>query len=209
MTRLILVRHGNTFEADEKIVWAGARTDLPLTKAGQSQALQMGLTLKAKAVLPDRFLAGPLLRTREHAETLAQTLGFGNAIEIDEDLLEIDYGLWEGLSTEEIEARGGKAELDAWNQKAAWPTIPGWSPSPEALERNIKTLLDRFRDDRQDQTAVLVTSNGIMRFFARALAHSPEQTKVWTGHYCILDHLDGQWRYAAWNLPPDRSHQAL
>jgi probable phosphoglycerate mutase len=36
--RLILIRHGNTFEAGQKAVWVGARSDLPLTMAGEAQA---------------------------------------------------------------------------------------------------------------------------------------------------------------------------
>ena len=36
--RLILVRHGNTFEAGQKCVKVGSKTDMPLTAQGLRQA---------------------------------------------------------------------------------------------------------------------------------------------------------------------------
>jgi broad specificity phosphatase PhoE len=36
-------------------------------------------------------------------------------------LNEIDYGLWEGLSTEQITAKW-PAEYEEWNDQAVWPT---------------------------------------------------------------------------------------
>ena len=42
---LLLARHGNTFNKGDKIVWVGARTDLPLTAKGREQALALGQAL--------------------------------------------------------------------------------------------------------------------------------------------------------------------
>ena len=39
---LLLARHGNTFEPSDKVVWVGARTDLPLTSMGREQAAALG-----------------------------------------------------------------------------------------------------------------------------------------------------------------------
>ena len=111
MTRLILIRHGNTFEPEDKIVWAGARTDLPLAKKGLQQAEEMADLLMRENARIDKVLAGPLIRTRQHANIIASAIGYGRAVEIDDALREIDYGDWEALSTEEIEALGGSCLL--------------------------------------------------------------------------------------------------
>jgi len=203
MTGLILIRHGNTFAPGEKVVWAGARTDLPLVEKGRQQALQLSHTLAAAQFVPDRILTAPLLRTRQHADIIASHIGFSGNIETSNDLREIDYGKWEGLSTEEIHACGGQAELEAWDTNARWPQTPGWSPSADTILNNVKTLLTQLAEDRHTDRAMLVTSNGILRFFARLLTNQPNHLKVRTGHCCIIEHHKGRWTQSGWNLSPD------
>ena len=202
LTRLILVRHGNTFAAGDKVVWAGARTDLPLVEKGRTQAATLATSLAAAAFKPDRFLAGPLIRTRQHADIIAQHIGFTGEIEISGALREIDYGTWEGRSTEEIHALGGEAELNAWNAEAAWPGNPGWSPSSDTILKSIDKLLADLAEDSSTGSAILVTSNGIMRFVAQCLTNPPEQLKVRTGHCCFLEHWEGRWVQTGWDQPP-------
>jgi len=203
MTGLLLVRHGNTFAPGEKVVWAGARTDLPLVEKGREQADTLGHRLKAAQFKPDRILAGPLLRTRQHTDIIASHIGFTGRVDIAEALREIDYGKWEGLSTEEIHHLGGKAELDAWDKDARWPQTPGWSPSPETILKNTHTLLTDLAEDSHTDKAMLITSNGILRFFAQHLANPPDQLKIRTGHYCMIEYWQGSWTQSGWNLSPD------
>ncbi len=106
---LLLARHGNTFEAGDKVVWVGARTDLPLTARGRDQAAALATGLQPFGPRIGRIIAGPLKRTREHADITARGLQLEAPVSIDERLREIDYGLWEGKSTGEIEALGGAA----------------------------------------------------------------------------------------------------
>ena len=110
---LLLARHGNTFNKGDKVVWVGARTDLPLTAKGREQAQALGQALAPFAPRIERVISGPLLRTREHAGIATDVAGEKAAIEIDQRLREIDYGLWEAKSSEEIQAMDGGAELDA------------------------------------------------------------------------------------------------
>ena len=48
MIRLIVVRHGNTFNKGDVILRVGARTDLPLTAEGMRQCLDVGAAFKAR-----------------------------------------------------------------------------------------------------------------------------------------------------------------
>ena len=43
---LLLARHGNTFEKGDKVVWVGARTDIPLTAKGRDQAAALAAGLQ-------------------------------------------------------------------------------------------------------------------------------------------------------------------
>jgi broad specificity phosphatase PhoE len=94
---LVLVRHGETD-------WSRSgrhtgRTDIPLTADGRHQALTVRAALSPFTIV--RALSSPLSRARETAELA------GFAPEIDDDLLEWDYGGYEGETTAQIRERLG------------------------------------------------------------------------------------------------------
>ena len=206
---LLLARHGNTFEAGAKVVWVGARTDLPLTVKGREQAEALGEGLQPMKAAIKRIVAGPLQRTREHAEIAARALRFTQAIGIDERLREIDYGLWEAKTTSEIQALGGADELTDWDKSGAWPESPGWSPPQEAVTANVAKLAQGFATslDKND-AALIVTSNGILKFFLKLVPGAFEDMaargalKVSTGNCCALACEAGTWRVGFWNRQP-------
>lgn len=202
---LILVRHGNTFGPGDKVVWCGARTDLALTDAGLAQARTLAATLKTARIRPARILTGPLLRTRQHSDIIAGTLDPSLIPIILELLREIDYGQWEGLSTEEITAMGGGAELAAWDAEAKWPEQPGWSPGEDQIRANAQDLLAHVQTFETPDPTLVVTSNGILRFFARCADNPPstQDLKVRTGHHCHMRFEKGGWRVLNWNLSPE------
>lgn len=206
---LLLARHGNTFETGGKAVWVGARTDLPLTAKGREQAQALGQALAPIAPRIKRIVAGPLQRTREHAEAGAKMLRLQIPIEIDQRLREIDYGAWEGKSSEEIEALGGGPELEAWNKKGEWPRTPGWEPSPEIIAANAGQLAGECAATLgASEAALLVTSNGILKFFLKLVPGTYEDMaargalKVATGNCCALQHGGQGWQVTFWDYPP-------
>ena len=251
---LLLARHGNTFNKGDKVVWVGARTDLPLTVKGCEQALALGQALAPFAPRIKRVISGPLLRTREHAGILCDALktpspqpspqgerepaaapsqrGDDNSSVpsphgerdrvrgdsdpsshvspfIDERLREIDYGLWEAKSSEEIQAMGGGAELDAWNKAGEWPGSPGWTPAPEAIAANVAELAGECAAGLgEGDAALLVTSNGILKFFLKLVPGAFEDMaargslKVATGHCCALRHSPRGWEVLFWDREP-------
>ena len=209
---LILARHGNTFDAGDKIVWVGARTDLPLTAKGREQAAALGSALGAIAPSIKRIVAGPLKRTQEHAAIAAAKIGLDGAVETDERLREIDYGIWEAKSAAEIDALGGKAELAAWNEHGAWPKSPGWSPPEKTIAGNIARLANELAATLDgDDAALIVTSNGILKFFLKLVPGAFEDMagngalKVATGACCALQCGEKGWRVIFWNRLPQPS----
>jgi broad specificity phosphatase PhoE len=99
---IYLIRHGET-------EWAKSgrhtgRTDIPLTDAGREQA---GFLLPIfDDVKFARILSSPLQRALE----TAKLAGLSSRVEVDKELLEWDYGDYEGLTTNQIRER-----------------VPGWS----------------------------------------------------------------------------------
>ena len=203
VARLILARHGNTFAPQDTPVWVGARSDLPLVDKGRAQALALGQALEKTACLPVKIIVGSLQRTRQTAAIIAEALSLPtNIVSIDNRLTEIDYGLWEGKSTAEIEALGGGTELAAWNQQNIFPTAPNWYPSESKIIADTNALLSEI----QDGVSLIVSSNGILRFFARNTVNSVDfpDRKVSTGHLCVMERdASGAWRIRVWNASPE------
>jgi probable phosphoglycerate mutase len=92
-----LARHGES-QANVEGRWHG-RTDGPLTRRGANQ----GAALAESLLGITKVFASPLERTRITAAGFAGASGL--KVEVIDDLIEIDFGAWEGLTTSEIEER--------------------------------------------------------------------------------------------------------
>ena len=94
---IYLARHGET-------AWTVSGqhtglTDLPLTKHGEQNAIHLGERLKGLAFA--KVFASPLQRARKTCELA----GFGAVAEIDPDLVEWNYGEYEGLTSAQVHAK--------------------------------------------------------------------------------------------------------
>jgi broad specificity phosphatase PhoE len=93
--RIVAVRHGET--AWSRIKRHTGRSDIPLTAEGQAQARTLGPALAG--IMFAAVFVSPLQRARE-TSVLA---GYGDVAVVDPDLLEWDYGQYEGKTSEEIQ----------------------------------------------------------------------------------------------------------
>jgi probable phosphoglycerate mutase len=99
-----LARHGET-EWSRALRHTG-RTDLPLTEEGEREARLLREPLAA--VTFDRILCSPLARARETCELA----GLGGREELRDDLLEWDYGDYEGRTS--VEIHEGRPTWSLW-----------------------------------------------------------------------------------------------
>jgi broad specificity phosphatase PhoE len=92
--QLVLVRHGETeWSRDGRHT---GRTDLPLTEAGVREADRVRELLRRFSF--ERVLSSPLTRAVE----TCRLAGLGDVVETRDELLEWDYGEYEGRTTAEI-----------------------------------------------------------------------------------------------------------
>lgn len=124
---IILVRHGQT-EWSQSGKHTG-RTDVPLTELGRRQAKALGEMLGGDGFT--LVLSSPLSRAWETAELA----GYSHARRSTEDLLEWDYGVYEGSRTIDI-----REDIEGWT---VWthPIMDG--ESVEDVGRRADAVIDR------------------------------------------------------------------
>jgi broad specificity phosphatase PhoE len=193
--RLFLLRHGNTFEADQTPTQVGARSDLPLTKQGHEQAKCFAEALVTQDLCPKAIYAGSLQRQIKTAQIVQEHITTKPSLHLHHSALtEIDYGPWEGLTTQEIVAKWPE-EYKEWTEQAKWAEGIFGRSFEQHLEE-AECFLDHLRKTYvSGDVVVAVTSNGVIRFFY-ALEKTKwqdlieqrqmEQIKVKTGHFCEL-----------------------
>jgi len=122
-TRVFLVRHGATvLSAEDR--FAGA-TNVELSDLGREQAEALSRRLAGQPIAA--FYASPLDRTMETARILAAP--HGKPVESDAGFLEINHGVWEGLTRQE-------AETDFGDMYERWESDP-YNFAPEGGETGL------------------------------------------------------------------------
>ncbi len=160
--RIVLIRHGETV-GQSSIRYYGA-TDIALSGLGADQA-----TAAARAIGPARFdlvVASPLQRAWRTAVIVAP----GREIRLEQGFREIDFGRWEGLTREEIEARD--PELFA-----EWQHVGMGFPFPDGERRDLFRArvvagLDRLLA-LPVRSMLIVAHKGIVRTIAERLSGKP------------------------------------
>jgi probable phosphoglycerate mutase len=94
LPQLFIARHGDTAWTDSH--QHTGRTDLALNERGEEHARQLGERLRGFSFV--RVFTSPLQR----ASKTCELAGFGAVAEVDADLVEWDYGNWEGKLTKDI-----------------------------------------------------------------------------------------------------------
>ncbi|HXY42712.1 MAG TPA: histidine phosphatase family protein [Acidimicrobiales bacterium] len=172
---LILVRHGES-EANVSGLLLG-RTDSALTALGRWQAGRIGAALTAtrlqgsrSGLVPLRILTSPLVRAQSTAQIIREALGpNAPAPEIEDRLIELDYGELEGLRPTEL-AEG------VW---ANWRSDPSWRPpggeSFPDLHARVDPLWASLAGEAADGDVIAVSHvSPIKAAVAWALGAGPE-----------------------------------
>jgi broad specificity phosphatase PhoE len=139
-----LIRHGET-------AWSAAwrhtgRTDIPLTEAGrlQAEALKQGLAGRSFPLV----LASPLSRA---AETCG-IAGYGNMAHFKDDLMEWDYGQYEGRTTADIRQ----------NLLPGWTIWNGNPPGGETLAQVTRRAVNIVEMVKSAKSDVVIFGHGHM-----------------------------------------------
>ena len=203
---ILFGRHGNTFGPDDKVVWVGRETDLPLVEKGWRQARAFGSALARIGMEePDRVYCASLRRTRDFAETMGEERPRRFQPVVDNRLDEVHYGAWAGKTNDEIAALpGGTAAMEAWSKHDVIPADSGWG----SREADILAAVQGFIDEiiltaKPTEKLLVISSNGILRFFPRLLGVVNLELPSYvmkTGHAGLISGTPGNFRVRFWNV---------
>ncbi|MDR1898158.1 MAG: histidine phosphatase family protein [Prevotellaceae bacterium] len=220
MKRLVIVRHGNTFTPEQIPTRAGAKTDIPLVEEIRSR--NAGKYLINNNIIPDKVYAAPLKRTMRTAELIIDEMNLNTGVIADNDFTEIDYGEDENKTEEQVKYRlgmeyvkshqltdvdkdeipnYGNAVIELWNSHAIVP--PGWKVDVDRIIVSWKNFANRIGNN---ETALICTSNGIIRFAPHIMDalsitefHNTHKLKVSTGSVSIFENNGNGWKCTEWN----------
>ena len=185
--RLFLIRHGDTLWSDTHR--HTGLSDVTLTPRGEQQAHALGARLQSFHF--SRTFTSPLQRARQTCELA----GFAAAAESDADLVEWDYGDYEGLTTSDIR-----------RERPDWDLFCDGCPNGETPQ-DMLVRADRFIKKVQSiQGDVIAFSSGhIIRVIAaRWLMLGPEAARYFLASTAAIgilgyEHNDSEPVICLWN----------
>jgi broad specificity phosphatase PhoE/ribonuclease HI len=164
-TTTVLVRHASSVLSPQRRF--SGRGDVPLSAEGLAQAEKVAVRLGTRPGI-DLVVSSPLLRTRQTAELIAKAAGVD--LVFDDDLVETDFGAWEGLTFAEAREIDPEA-LDAW---LASPDIapPGGESFADVAAR-VTRARDRLVAAHPERTLVVVSHVTPLKTLLRLALEAP------------------------------------
>ncbi|MEO7457473.1 MAG: histidine phosphatase family protein [Gemmatimonadaceae bacterium] len=160
--RLHLLRHGQTAMSRAN-VFCGRGLDPALTEHGVAMAHAY-----AEAYGERQWTAiysSPLSRARDTAAPLASRLSL--PVETRDGLAEIDYGEWDGLTVEAVDAK--------WHDEhERWTADPAWNPptggeTAIAIAQRMTNVIEEITDQHMDGNVLVVSHKASIRVLLCAL----------------------------------------
>ncbi|BAU96564.1 bifunctional RNase H/acid phosphatase [Corynebacterium suranareeae] len=138
-TRLLLLRHGQTAMSAARLY--SGRSNPPLSELGEKQAAAAAARLAQTGGI-DAIVSSPLTRTMQTAEAAAQALGL--KVRVIDDLIETDFGLWDGKTFAEAHEQDPELHTKWLGDTSVAP--PG-GESLQTVSRRVKKARESIQRD--------------------------------------------------------------
>ena len=154
--RLLLMRHGETvWNAEHRFT---THSDVELSPAGVAQAAEAAAALAGENLA--RIFSSPMQRARRTAEIVAAAQADRPDVVIDERLLEIDAGPFDGQTTEELQAGPLAEAFAAWHTDGD-PVFPEGTETFDDALRRVSAFFDEHAG--LPGTTLVVTHGSLAR----------------------------------------------
>ena len=164
----LLMRHGETpWNREGRVM---GRNPVELDHHGRAQVA--GVVDFVRALRPDLIVTSPLMRARQSAEIIAAGLGGGVPIREDEQIAEVRYGRWEGMTYEDLIVDD---DYLRYREEPILSSTPGGENIVEVQARGVEAVM-RTLGGGDGQRVLFVSHGDIIRtvlcnFMALELRH--------------------------------------
>jgi alpha-ribazole phosphatase len=166
MTRFWLIRHGEPAEEARHRCYGSL--DVGLSEKGRAQMQQVAEYLKPESIAA--IYTSPRSRAQESAAVLAAARPC--PIEMLEDLSEIDFGDFEGMTYNEIATRYPDLYRQ-WMEKPTEIRFPNGESFAEMRTRVLRAF-ETIRLTREGQTVAIVSHGGVNRILLAVALQMPD-----------------------------------
>ncbi len=183
---MILVRHGRTDWSDQKR-YCGT-SDVSLNERGRGQVQELGAKLREHSV--HKIYSSPMKRAVQSARIVFA----GQPVELIEELREMSFGLWDGLTYQEIMDRDSQT-YSQWLENPLCATPPD-GESLTALARRVRQGLTKILDGNHGKSVALFTHGGPIKIILCDVLEWGLEN-IWKVQYdwaeaCVIDFEDGK-----------------
>jgi len=148
-----LIRHGTTeWNLSHRMQ---GRMDSPLSAEGKNQLAR--LTDRMKSIPIDAVYASPLNRTRESANIVFP----GRELILEDDLMEIALGDWEGRDYDLLKSEKTADTEDFWGKPHLFTARPGGEDF-YAVQRRAVALAERLGRTHGDNASIAMVSHAVV-----------------------------------------------
>jgi broad specificity phosphatase PhoE len=173
-SRMVLVRHGQTAANADQLMMG--RTDHSLNELGLLQAERAASRIREQFEV-DAIVSSPLKRASATASVIGRLFGLEH--DVEDDLQEMDFGDFEGMSVERFLAEHLEFAVKAFDPSdndLAWPN----GESRSAFHRRVHVVFTHLSQKYESQTVVVVSHGGVLgSFLAQVQGRSPND---WQGY---------------------------
>lgn len=155
--RILLARHGETpWNAEGRYQ---GQEDIPLSETGEKQARRLGERLRDVRI--DRAVCSPLTRAYHTAQF---ALGEHRApmLMVDNELMEIAHGTWEGKLAAEIADSDGE-RFAQWREAPEKVKMPGGESLKQVFDRSWAAFAHAAEGLADDETLLVVAHDAVNR----------------------------------------------
>lgn len=196
MTRIILVRHGETiWNAEGRFQ---GQKDTPLSDIGQKQGKMLAQRLRDIPI--DLCISSSLQRAFNTCKMCADLHGL--SVTTDDRLNEINHGEWEGMSAKDIEAKYTH-KFNLWHTKPHLAIMSSGAEMLEDVRSRAKQAFDEYVEKYPDKTLLVASHDAVNKalicdLMGMGLEHF---WQIKQDNTCInvLEYKDGIWRLVLLN----------
>jgi ribonuclease H / adenosylcobalamin/alpha-ribazole phosphatase len=196
-TTVVFVRHGESMLHVGGNLFCGD-LDPTLSPLGLTQAEAARSTLERVAPRIDKVLVSPRRRTLLTAELLLP----GRDVEVVEELRELSFGQWEGMTKEEARVLTPEA-FDAWDLDSYLNGPPGGESGAAARPR-LEAVVDML-DGAAGETVLVVSHTTFLRLLLALVLETPlgmarKRLEIGFASVGILDLVDRRAKLRGFNV---------